>query len=76
MQHARNQAHTAKDAIQTISMPLFGQALTERLFTPPGLAPDIPEDLYMLIKKVRQNTPSPSAPLSLLFSPPPPARVY
>lgn len=32
-------------------MPLFGHALTERLQT--GLAPDIPEDLYMLIKKVR-----------------------
>lgn len=32
-------------------MPLFGHVLTERLQT--GLAPDIPEDLYMLIKKVR-----------------------
>lgn len=32
-------------------LPLFGHVLTERLKT--GLAPDIPEDLYMLIKKVR-----------------------
>jgi hypothetical protein len=34
------------------TMPLFGhQADREMLQT--GLAPDIPEDLYMLIKKVR-----------------------
>lgn len=35
-------------------MPLFGHVLTERLQT--GLAPDIPEDLYMLIKKVSLST--------------------
>ena len=33
-------------------LPLLGHVLTERLLSMPGLAPDIPEDLYMLIKKV------------------------
>lgn len=33
-------------------MPLLGHRLTERSI---GLAPEIPEDLYMLIKKVRYN---------------------
>ena len=41
--------------MSNIKLPLFGHMLTERFIT--GLAPDIPEDLYMLIKKVRLNGP-------------------
>lgn len=36
------------------SLPLLGLRLTERFCCMLGLAPEIPEDLYMLIKKVIQ----------------------